>query len=50
VFGAVAAAGIVAGRTLDDAFRDATRLAGRNVGLRGATGLRDHLLGRLARS
>lgn len=50
VFGAVAAAGLVSGKTLDEAFRHATVLAARNVELRGATGLRDHLLGRLARS
>ncbi len=47
VFGATATAGLVAGVGLEDALREATRLAGRNLGFRGATGLRDHLLGRL---
>ena len=48
VFGAVACAKLLTGATLEDAVRSACHLAARNVTHRGATGLRDHLLGRLA--
>jgi sugar/nucleoside kinase (ribokinase family) len=50
VFGAVACAGLLEGTALPAALRRATRLAARNVSHRGAAGLRDHLLGRLARA
>jgi sugar/nucleoside kinase (ribokinase family) len=48
VFGAVACARLLAGVPLEDAVRSACHLASRNVTYRGARGLRDHLLGRLA--
>ncbi|HEX9703942.1 MAG TPA: carbohydrate kinase family protein [Gemmatimonadales bacterium] len=48
VFGATACAALLAGTGLEDALRLATRLAARNVTHRGATGLRNHLLGRLS--
>jgi hypothetical protein len=48
VFGGAVAAGLVRGASLEDALREGTRLAGRNLAHRGATGLRDHLLGRLS--
>ena len=48
VFGAAACAALLSGATTEDAFRTAARLAARNVTHRGATGLRDHLLGRLS--
>lgn len=48
VFGATVAASLLAGEPLEDALRVGTRLAGRNLAHRGATGLRDHLLGRLS--
>jgi sugar/nucleoside kinase (ribokinase family) len=48
VFGGAVAAGLVSGASLEDALRAGTRLAGRNLAHRGATGLRDHLLGRLS--
>jgi len=48
VFGATAAAALAQGAPLEDALRLASRRAARNVSHRGATGLRDHLLGRLA--
>ena len=48
VFGGAVAAGLVNGVSLEDALREGTRLAGRNLAHRGATGLRDHLLGRLS--
>jgi len=38
---------LLAGRPLAEALRLATRMAARNVTYRGATGLRDHLLGKL---
>ena len=47
VFGAVTAARLLAGAPLDDALRDGARLAARNLAGRGASGLRDHLLGTL---
>jgi len=48
VFGATAAAALVQGAPVEDALRLAARRAARNVAFRGASGLRDHLLGRLA--
>ena len=48
VFGGAVAAGVVNGASLEHALREGTRLAGRNLAHRGATGLRDHLLGRLS--
>jgi len=48
VFGATAAAALAQGAPVEDALRLAARRAARNVSHRGATGLRDHLLGRLA--
>jgi len=47
VFGATVVASLLAGRPLAEALRLATRMAARNVTYRGATGLRDHLLGKL---
>lgn len=48
VFGATVAAGLVVGEPLEEALGAGTRAAGRNLAHRGATGLRDHLLGRLS--
>ena len=48
VFGAVACAHLLQGASLDAAIRAGSHMAARNVSHRGATGLRDHLLGRLA--
>lgn len=48
VFGGAVAARLVGGASLEDALRDGTRLAARNLAHRGASGLRDHLLGRLS--
>lgn len=48
VFGAVTCAHLLQGATLEAAIRAGTHMAARNVTHRGATGLRDHLLGRLA--
>lgn len=48
VFGATAAAALVQGAALEEALALAARRAARNVSHRGAAGLRDHLLGRLA--
>lgn len=48
VFGATVAASLLAGADFDQALRAGTRLGGRNLAHRGATGLRDHLLGRLS--
>lgn len=48
VFGATVCASLLAGVPLEDALRAGARLAARNVAYRGATGLRDHLLGRLS--
>jgi hypothetical protein len=48
VFGASVAAALLAGRPLEEALRLGTRMGARNVSHRGATGLREHLLGRLA--
>lgn len=47
VFGATLAARLLAGDTLEAGMREANRLARRNVSYRGATGLADHLRGRL---
>jgi hypothetical protein len=46
--GTVAACLLREGTSLEDALRAGTRLAGRNLAYRGASGLRDHLLGRLS--
>ena len=48
VFGAVTFSHLLRGAPLAAAIREGVRLATRNVSYRGATGLRDHLLGRLA--
>jgi len=48
VFGGTVAAALVGGTTLEDALREGGRLAARNLSHRGATRLRDHLLGRLS--
>lgn len=47
VFGAAAFARLLAGDTVEAALRHATRLAARNAGFRGATGLASHLRGEL---
>lgn len=47
VFGASVVAALIGGAGLDEALRLGTRMGARNVTFRGATGLRDHLLGRL---
>src|SRR4029077_9767464 len=47
VFGATAGAALVQGAPVEDALRLAARRAARNVAFRGASGLRDHLLGKL---
>jgi pfkB family carbohydrate kinase len=46
--GAVTACLLKGGVSLEEALRAGTRLAGRNLSYRGASGLRDHLLGRLS--
>jgi hypothetical protein len=48
VFGAVTCARLLAGASLEAAIADGNRFAARNVTHRGASHLRDHLLGRLA--
>ncbi len=48
VFGATVAARLLQGAPLEEAIREGCRLAARNVSYRGATGLRQHLVGRLA--
>lgn len=48
VLGATAAALLAGGASLEDALRRGVHMAARNVTHRGATGLRDHLLGRLS--
>jgi hypothetical protein len=48
VFGGTVAAHLLAGVDLEEALRAGTRLAGRNLAYRGASGLRDFLLGRLS--
>jgi hypothetical protein len=47
VFGGSVAAALLGGAGLEEALRLGTRMGARNVTHRGATGLRDHLLGRL---
>lgn len=47
VLGAAACATLLSGQPIEDALRVGSRMAARNVTHRGATGLRDHLLGRL---
>ena len=47
VFGASVVAALLGGASLEDAIRLGNRMGARNVTYRGATGLRDHLLGRL---
>jgi sugar/nucleoside kinase (ribokinase family) len=48
VFGGTVAAALASGIPLEDALREGGRLAARNLSHRGATRLRDHLLGRLS--
>src|SRR5690349_6057129 len=48
VFGATVVASLLAEASLEEALRLGTRMGARNVSHRGATGLRDHLLGRLS--
>ncbi len=48
VFGAVTFSHLLRGAPLVAAIREGVRLATRNISYRGATGLRDHLLGKLA--
>jgi hypothetical protein len=48
VFGGAAAAALVAGASIEDAVRTGTQLGTRNVSHRGATGLRDYLMGKLS--
>jgi len=48
VLGAAVVAGLLRAESLETALARATRLAARNVSHRGASGLRDHLLGRLS--
>ncbi len=50
VFGATVTAALLARAGLEEALRAGIRLAVRNVAFRGASGLRDHLLGRLSTS
>ncbi len=47
VFGATVVASLLAGAPLEEALQRGTRMGARNVTYRGATGLRDHLLGKL---
>jgi sugar/nucleoside kinase (ribokinase family) len=48
VFGGAVAASLVGGMVLEDALRVGARLGARNLTHRGASGLRDHLLGKLS--
>jgi hypothetical protein len=48
VFGGAAVATLLAGASLEDALRMGTQLGTRNLTHRGATGLRDHLVGKLS--
>jgi sugar/nucleoside kinase (ribokinase family) len=48
VLGATVVASLIAGAGLEAALRLGTRMGARNVTHRGASGLRDHLLGRLS--
>jgi sugar/nucleoside kinase (ribokinase family) len=50
VFGATVFARLLAGSALEEAIREANRMARRNVSYRGATGLQHYLRGALARS
>ena len=48
VFGGTVAASLLAGVDIEDALRTGTRLGARNLAHRGASGLRDHLVGKLS--
>ena len=48
VFGGAVVAALLRGATLEDAIRTGNQLGARNVTHRGATGLRDHLMGKLS--
>jgi len=48
VFGGAVAALLLAGATLEDALRTGNQLGARNVNHHGASGLRDHLMGKLS--
>jgi sugar/nucleoside kinase (ribokinase family) len=48
VFGGAAAAALVGGAPIEEALRLGTQLGTRNLSHRGATGLRDHLMGKLS--
>src|SRR2546423_11209248 len=48
VFGGAVAALLLAGATLEDALRTGNQLGARNVSHHGASGLRDHLMGKLS--
>src|SRR6266545_3282246 len=48
VFGGAVAAMLLAGASIEDALRTGNQLGARNVNHHGATGLRDHLMGRLS--
>jgi hypothetical protein len=48
VFGGAVAAMLLAGATLEDALRTGTQLGTRNLSHHGASGLRDHLMGKLS--
>ena len=48
VFGGAVTAALLGGARLEDALRASARLAARNLAHRGATGLREHLLGKLS--
>src|SRR5205809_2394482 len=48
VFGGTVAATLLSGASLEEALRAGTMLGARNLTHRGATGLRDHLLGKLS--
>ncbi len=48
VFGGTVAAALLGGASLEEALRAGTQLGTRNLSHRGATGLRDHLMGKLS--
>ena len=48
VFGGAVTARLLGGAALEDALRTGTQLGTRNLSHRGATGLRDHLMGKLS--
>jgi hypothetical protein len=48
VFGGATVAALVSGASVEDAIRTGNQLGARNVHHRGATGLRDHLMGKLS--